>query len=211
VFISSFQQGCLFVHLLCHLNCCFFFVFPSVHGAQKATKLRIASFVHGSDGLGNQDFPPPATKPVDQSAAAFLVEQANLYPGQVSVVALGPLTNLALVCSPIISFVVSLTSTVSGFFKLIFFFWQSLVTQAVELDPAFPEKIGQIIILGGAYSVNGNVNPAAEANVRVSLLISLIHSVVLSYHLLESSIMGSCLFTDLWGSRRCRYRVHLRR
>ena len=42
-----------------------------------------------------------------------------------------------------------------------------MVTQAVELDPSFPKKIGQIIILGGAYSVNGNVNPAAEANVRV--------------------------------------------
>jgi len=99
---------------------------------KKATKLRIASFVHGSDGLGNQNFPPPAGKAVDQSAAAFLVEQANLYPGQVTVVALGPLTNLAL---------------------------------AVELDPSFPKKIGQIIILGGAYSVNGNVNPAAEANI----------------------------------------------
>jgi inosine-uridine nucleoside N-ribohydrolase len=47
------------------------------------------------------------------------------------------------------------------------FFSQSLVTQAVELDPSFPKKIGQIIILGGAYSVNGNVNPAAEANVRL--------------------------------------------
>ncbi|KAF0921903.1 hypothetical protein E2562_020514 [Oryza meyeriana var. granulata] len=99
---------------------------------KKATKLRIASFVHGSDGLGNQNFPPPTGKPVDQSAAAFLVEQANLYPGQVTVVALGPLTNLAL---------------------------------AIELDPSFPKKIGQIVILGGAYSVNGNVNPAAEANI----------------------------------------------
>lgn len=99
---------------------------------KKATKLRIASFVHGSDGLGNQNFPPPAGKPVDQSAAAFLVEQSNLYPGQVTVVALGPLTNLAL---------------------------------AVELDPSFASKIGQIVILGGAYSVNGNVNPAAEANI----------------------------------------------
>ncbi|CAL4977179.1 unnamed protein product [Urochloa decumbens] len=99
---------------------------------KKASKLRIASFVHGSDGLGNQDFPAPATKPIDQTAAAFLVDQANLYPGQVTVVALGPLTNLAL---------------------------------AVELDPSFPKKIGQIIILGGAYSVNGNVNPAAEANI----------------------------------------------
>lgn len=70
----------------------------AVHGTKKATKLRIASFVHGSDGLGNQNFPPPTGKPLDQSAAAFLVEQANLYPGQVTVVALGPLTNLALVC-----------------------------------------------------------------------------------------------------------------
>jgi inosine-uridine nucleoside N-ribohydrolase len=104
----------------------------AVHGTKKATKLRIASFVHGSDGLGNQNFPPPTGKPLDQSAAAFLVEQANLYPGQVTVVALGPLTNLAL---------------------------------AIELDPSFPKKIGQIVILGGAYSVNGNVNPAAEANI----------------------------------------------
>lgn len=35
----------------------------------------------------------------------------------------------------------------------------------MELDPEFPKKVGQIIILGGAFSVNGNVNPAAEANV----------------------------------------------
>uniref|UniRef100_A0A8I6YCI9 Inosine/uridine-preferring nucleoside hydrolase domain-containing protein n=1 Tax=Hordeum vulgare subsp. vulgare TaxID=112509 RepID=A0A8I6YCI9_HORVV len=103
---------------------------------KKATKLRIASFVHGSDGLGNQNFHPPIGKAVEQSVAAFLVEQANLYPGQVTVVALGPLTNLAL---------------------------------AVELDPSFPKKIGQIIILGGAYSVNGNVNPAAKANVIILL------------------------------------------
>ncbi|KAI5012249.1 hypothetical protein ZWY2020_024383, partial [Hordeum vulgare] len=99
---------------------------------KKATKLRIGSFVHGSDGLGNQNFHPPAGKAVEQSAAAFLVEQANLYPGQVTVVALAPLTNLAL---------------------------------TVQLDPSFPKKIGQIIILCGAYSVNGNVNPAAEANI----------------------------------------------
>lgn len=38
--------------------------------------------------------------------------------------------------------------------------------QAIETDPTFPKKVGQIVILGGAFSVNGNVNPAAEANVR---------------------------------------------
>ncbi|KAH7572713.1 hypothetical protein ACOSP7_006022 [Xanthoceras sorbifolium] len=98
----------------------------------KGTKLRIADFVHGGDGLGNQNFPPPNGKPIKQSAAAFLVEQANLYPGKVTVVALGPLTNIAL---------------------------------AIQLDPAFAKNIGQIVLLGGAFAVNGNVNPAAEANI----------------------------------------------
>lgn len=37
--------------------------------------------------------------------------------------------------------------------------------QAMELDPEFSKKIGQLVILGGAFSVNGNANPAAEANV----------------------------------------------
>ncbi|XP_007026485.2 PREDICTED: probable uridine nucleosidase 2 isoform X1 [Theobroma cacao] len=98
----------------------------------KGTKLRIADFVHGADGLGNQNFPPPKGKPIDMSAAAFLVEQANLYPGKVTVVALGPLTNIAL---------------------------------AIQLDPSFTKNVGQIVLLGGAFAVNGNVNPAAEANI----------------------------------------------
>ncbi|PIM97863.1 putative inosine-uridine preferring nucleoside hydrolase [Handroanthus impetiginosus] len=98
----------------------------------KGTKLRIADFVHGTDGLGNQNFPPPKGKPIEQSAADFLVEQASLYPGEVTVVALGPLTNIAL---------------------------------AIQSDPAFIKNVGQIVLLGGAFSVNGNVNPAAEANI----------------------------------------------
>lgn len=64
---------------------------------KQGTKLRIADFVHGADGLGNQNFPPPKGKQIEQSAAAFLVEQAELYPGEITVVALGPLTNIALV------------------------------------------------------------------------------------------------------------------
>jgi len=44
--------------------------------------------------------------------------------------------------------------------------------QAIELDPEFVKNIGQIVILGGAFAVNGNVNPAAEANVSISILYS---------------------------------------
>jgi len=65
---------------------------------QKGTKLRIADFVHGADGLGNQNFPPPNGKPIEESAASFLVNQAKANPGKITVVALGPLTNIALVC-----------------------------------------------------------------------------------------------------------------
>ncbi|MFS7938705.1 putative inosine nucleosidase [Helianthus anomalus] len=98
----------------------------------KATKLRVADFVHGVDGLGNQNFPQPKSKPIEKSAAEYLVEQARLYPGEITLVALGPLTNIAL---------------------------------AIELDPAFTKNIGQIVLLGGAFLVNGNVNPASEANI----------------------------------------------
>lgn len=38
--------------------------------------------------------------------------------------------------------------------------------QAIQLDSAFAKNIGQIVLLGGSFAVNGNVNPAAEANVR---------------------------------------------
>ena len=129
--------------------------------SQKDTKLRIASSCHGSDGMGNQGLPPAtATKPVDQPAAAFLVEQANLYPGQVTVVALGPLTNLALVRFSLLPPHHSNASVRSISPSDIL-----AISQALELDPSFPKKVGQVVVLGGAYSVNGNVNPAAETNV----------------------------------------------
>lgn len=69
-------------------------IFSSV---QNGTKLRVADFVHGKDGLGNQNFPPPNGKPIEQSAPEFLVEQAKLHPGEITVVALGAMTNIALV------------------------------------------------------------------------------------------------------------------
>ncbi|KAJ0575504.1 hypothetical protein HanIR_Chr05g0213511 [Helianthus annuus] len=33
--------------------------------AKKATKLRVADFVHGVDGLRNQNFPQPKSKPIE--------------------------------------------------------------------------------------------------------------------------------------------------
>jgi len=53
-------------------------------------------FVHGADGLGNIGAPPPTGKTVDASAAEFIAATARRYPGEVTLVAVGRLTNLAL-------------------------------------------------------------------------------------------------------------------
>jgi hypothetical protein len=42
--------------------------------------------------------------------------------------------------------------------------------QAIQMDPEFAKNIGQIVLLGGSFAVNGNANPAAEANVNISIL-----------------------------------------
>jgi len=53
-------------------------------------------FVHGADGQGNVFLPPPTGEPLAISAAEFLVRTATESPGEITLVALGPLTNVAL-------------------------------------------------------------------------------------------------------------------
>ncbi len=52
--------------------------------------------VHGADGQGEINFPEPASKPLDMRAAQFIIEQLRAQPGEITLVPLGPLTNIAL-------------------------------------------------------------------------------------------------------------------
>ncbi len=54
------------------------------------------TFIHGDDGQGNVHLPPPTTSPIDQSSAQFIVEQVMAAPGEITLVPIGPLTNIAL-------------------------------------------------------------------------------------------------------------------
>lgn len=54
------------------------------------------AFVHGEDGQGNVDLPPSDRDPLDVSAAQFIVDQVMANPGEITLVPVGPLTNLAL-------------------------------------------------------------------------------------------------------------------
>lgn len=56
-------------------------------------------FVHGKDGLGNIDLPASSKRAEDSDAADFIIQQANRFPGEITLVAVGPLTNVAIAVS----------------------------------------------------------------------------------------------------------------
>ena len=91
-----------------------------------------APAVHGSRGLGRAELPPATRTPSDRDAARLLVETARERPGEVQLVATGPLTNVAL---------------------------------ALAEEPDLPTLLLGFTTMGGAFVHQGNVTPAAEANI----------------------------------------------
>lgn len=55
-----------------------------------------AHFVHGDDGFGNIDFPKSCRSLDPRTSAQFIVDMARQHPGEITVVAIAPLGNLAL-------------------------------------------------------------------------------------------------------------------
>ena len=59
-------------------------------------QLITASHVHGNNGLAGVEFPEPKIKPVAEKAPEMIRKIVNANPGEISIVAVGPLTNVAL-------------------------------------------------------------------------------------------------------------------
>jgi purine nucleosidase len=57
---------------------------------------RDAAHVHGTDGLGDSGYPPSRRKVAAEHAVPALIRLANVSPGELTLVAIGPLTNVAL-------------------------------------------------------------------------------------------------------------------
>ncbi|HEY4297523.1 MAG TPA: nucleoside hydrolase, partial [Paraburkholderia sp.] len=92
--------------------------------------------IHGDNGLGNIVFDTVGEAPLDaRPAHRFIVDTVRAQPGEVTLLAVGPLTNLALALAD--------DPTIA-----------SLVKQVVLMGGAF-----------GTNGVLGNVTPAAEANI----------------------------------------------
>ncbi|WP_284977577.1 nucleoside hydrolase [Arthrobacter sp. fls2-241-R2A-200] len=65
------------------------------HDPQAGTFHGGAPHVHGENGIGGVDLPASDREPIEASAAELLVQLAHQYAGELQVVAIGPLTNIA--------------------------------------------------------------------------------------------------------------------
>ncbi|WP_266180689.1 nucleoside hydrolase [Dyella humicola] len=91
-----------------------------------------AVHVHGRDGLGDVGFPEPKAVASAEHAAQAILRLTRAHPG-LTLVALGPLTNLAL---------------------------------ALRLDPALPQRVTRLVVMGGAVTGLGNTGRIpAEFNI----------------------------------------------
>ena len=72
---------------------------PVCKGTDKPLKRPFAGgvpLVHGEDGKGNIEHSKSKLQPDPRSAHEFIADQIKSYPGRVTILAIGPLTNLAL-------------------------------------------------------------------------------------------------------------------
>jgi len=57
---------------------------------------RMADHVHGSNGLGDVELPEPEIKPTDEHAIDLMIRVIKENPGEITLVPVGPITNVAL-------------------------------------------------------------------------------------------------------------------
>ncbi len=58
-------------------------------------RLVTAQYAHGENGLGGAVFPDPTIKPIATPASEFIRQIVRKYPGEVTLIPIGPLTNIA--------------------------------------------------------------------------------------------------------------------
>lgn len=108
---------------------------PVAKGAGRpliGTEPTFAELVHGPAGTGNAILPPPSGQHTAEHAVTQMIRLAYERPGELTLVAVGPLTNLGL---------------------------------AVATDPGIATRYKEVVIMGGAFLIPGNVTPVAEANI----------------------------------------------
>jgi len=98
-------------------------------------------FSHGDDGLANLGVALSSLPEDPRPAHEVILDLVNRHAGEITILGLGPLTNVAL---------------------------------AVQADPELPQKVAELIIIGGSYGLSAlgsqratGDNPASEWNIYV--------------------------------------------
>ncbi|PAX60170.1 nucleoside hydrolase [Brunnivagina elsteri CCALA 953] len=100
-----------------------------------SAEIEDAAYIHGVDGMGGLAATLPAGKHKYSTAPTsddLIIEKLNAEPGEITLIAIAPLTNLA---------------------------------AAETKSPGILKKAKEIIIMGGAFRVSGNVTSHAEFNI----------------------------------------------
>ncbi len=92
VSLRSTGRNALFLNELLGIGC------AVARGAENALIMRLprAEYAHGGNGLGGYEYTLKEEKFDPLSAWDFIYEQAKLFPGELELIAVGPLTNIAL-------------------------------------------------------------------------------------------------------------------
>lgn len=120
---------------------------PVAAGAKSPLVRRLvtAAYAHGENGLGGAVFPEPTAKPIAQPAAQFICEVVRKYPGEVTLITLGPLTNIASALNS--------DSTLSGMIPRLVMMGGSLsggnITPAAEFNVYVDPEAARIVFQSG--------------------------------------------------------------
>jgi len=108
-------------------------------------RLVTAAYAHGENGLGGAVFPQPKRKPIAESAAVFIRQVVRKYPGEVTLITLGPLTNIATALSS--------DNDLAGMIKAVVMMGGSLsggnITPAAEFNIYVDPEAARIVFQSG--------------------------------------------------------------
>ena len=108
-------------------------------------RLVTATYAHGENGLGGAVFPHPKTKPIPGRASDFIRRTVRKYPGEVTLITIGPLTNVALALrddpemAPMVRSLVMMGGSLSG----------GNITPAAEFNVYVDPEAARIVFQSG--------------------------------------------------------------
>jgi inosine-uridine nucleoside N-ribohydrolase len=125
-------------------------------------RLVTAAYAHGNNGLGGVEFPEPKLRAVSESAVQLICRIIQANPGEITIVALGPLTNVAtaLISDP------SLASKIRGIVVMGGSLSGGNITPAAEFNFYVDPEAARVVFDSGAPLTMVGLNVTNRVQIR---------------------------------------------